>query len=81
MANIGLPRGTTKDRLTCSDDFTGKITPPDQNATDFKAMRQAHAFNSEAPGDFMMLLYEWKTLGTSKAGLYKYVVLLLLKIL
>lgn len=29
----------------------------------------------------MMLLYEWKTLGTSKAELYKYVVLLLLKIL
>lgn len=58
LTNTVLPRAT-EDRLTYSDDFTGKIIPLDQNGTDFKAMRQAHAFNAEAWGDFVKLLNEW----------------------
>lgn len=58
LTNTALPRAT-EDGLTNSDDFTGKIILLDQNGTDFKAMRQAHAFNAEARGDFVKLLHEW----------------------
>ena len=79
LTNTVLPR-TTEDGLIYSDDFTGKIIPLGQNATDFKAMRQAHAFNSEAPSDFMKLLHEWTLAGMTKQNFGKYSVLLPLKI-
>ena len=68
MTHTVLPRRNTKHRLTYSDDFTGKVILSDQKAADTKAMKQAHAFNPDAQGDFLKLLYDWTTPGTGKAG-------------